>query len=576
MSYLSIGLRTFQSITFVAISLIVATAPLINHIDDTDETYGYWEPLHYLLYSRGMQTWEYSPEFALRSYAFLFPLFAIATLFRNIFGLQDKVVFFYILRGCIGCLPAISQLTFFSALHYGIRTMNHYSVSLVEYYTILFLVSSPGIFFASTAFLPSAQAMMLLFLTLAATMRDRFLFAIFAGSIAVLWTGWPFVGLIFLPLGLYMLWKVTCSRGVFAAITFCLQAIVIVLITAAPAVLIDWFYYQRMTWPTLNILLYNTASKGDELYGTEPLSYYIKNLCLLTGLAFPLALLFPLTRTIRCLTVGAEKAVKGGLQLSLLNAIFCSMLLWLGVLASRPHKEERFLYPVYPLLILIAAHTAADCQQIAFCLFGAIESLGQFVQRALIFLLFLSSITLVIGRIQANHYNYGGYIHTWQDLSQSLTRSGETSNVCLGSDWYRFPSHFFLPSNAHLQYFEDRFHGILPQPFAEVNGTFAMPFLPMNDRNAEEVSRYVSIFDDCQVLVTSSAQMAKYNAILKTQGLTVQNIVGHEVLDKSSQRDGSMLQQIGRALRLPGLPPPPRDQYIAAKIVKVVKNVNEE
>ena len=51
-----------QSINALWIFLaIYSIAAQINHIDETDETYGYWEPLHYFLYGVGMQTWEYSP-----------------------------------------------------------------------------------------------------------------------------------------------------------------------------------------------------------------------------------------------------------------------------------------------------------------------------------------------------------------------------------------------------------------------------------------------------------------------------------------------------------------------------------
>ena len=31
----------------------------VNLIHDCDEVYNYWEPLHFLLYGSGMQTWEY-------------------------------------------------------------------------------------------------------------------------------------------------------------------------------------------------------------------------------------------------------------------------------------------------------------------------------------------------------------------------------------------------------------------------------------------------------------------------------------------------------------------------------------
>ena len=54
---------------FATVHVIGAT---INHIDDTDEVYGYYEPLHYLLYGKGMQTWEYSPTYAIRYFSNLY------------------------------------------------------------------------------------------------------------------------------------------------------------------------------------------------------------------------------------------------------------------------------------------------------------------------------------------------------------------------------------------------------------------------------------------------------------------------------------------------------------------------
>ena len=44
-------------------------AALWSPILDCDEVYNYWEPTHYLLYGHGGQTWEYSPDYAVRSYA---------------------------------------------------------------------------------------------------------------------------------------------------------------------------------------------------------------------------------------------------------------------------------------------------------------------------------------------------------------------------------------------------------------------------------------------------------------------------------------------------------------------------
>ena len=43
-----------------AILLVARTlSAVLNIIHDCDEVYNYWEPLHYLLYGFGKQTWEY-------------------------------------------------------------------------------------------------------------------------------------------------------------------------------------------------------------------------------------------------------------------------------------------------------------------------------------------------------------------------------------------------------------------------------------------------------------------------------------------------------------------------------------
>ena len=46
-------------------------AALFAPIQDCDETFNYWEPSHYLSHGYGLQTWEYSPEFAIRSWCYI-------------------------------------------------------------------------------------------------------------------------------------------------------------------------------------------------------------------------------------------------------------------------------------------------------------------------------------------------------------------------------------------------------------------------------------------------------------------------------------------------------------------------
>lgn len=45
-----------------AFALLLAArlvSAIFNIVHDCDEVYNYWEPLHFLLYGYGMQTWEY-------------------------------------------------------------------------------------------------------------------------------------------------------------------------------------------------------------------------------------------------------------------------------------------------------------------------------------------------------------------------------------------------------------------------------------------------------------------------------------------------------------------------------------
>ena len=73
--------------------------------------------------------------------------------------------------------------------------------------------------------------------------------------------------------------------------------------------------------------------------------------------------------------------------------------------------------------------------------------------------------------------------------------------VCTGSEWYQFPSHFHLPANAKLGFYNDGFTGILPAHFNAENGTFATPKYNFNDRNREEVDRYLDIKAECDYVV---------------------------------------------------------------------------
>ena len=78
-----------------AVAALLALIPLrllnayLAGVADCDETYNYWEAVCLLAaphpVRRPLQTWEYAPEFALRSWAYVLPYAAISRIVDNSF-----------------------------------------------------------------------------------------------------------------------------------------------------------------------------------------------------------------------------------------------------------------------------------------------------------------------------------------------------------------------------------------------------------------------------------------------------------------------------------------------------------
>ncbi len=231
---------------YLYFAVIHISAALVNHIDDTDETYGYWEPLHYLLFKEGMQTWEYSPHYAIRSYAFIYPLYLIGKGLQLI-GLH-KLRIFYFLRLLIGLFTATGEVSFISAI------TRRYSNLILSFFVTFFLICSPGVYFASTSFLPSAIASSLIMHCVSCWIQMKFHWAIFWGSLAVLWTGWPFVGLLLLPIGIHMITTIVLKRQkrnpavsetIIALVQFIVTSLMVVFFVFIPSLVLDVQSYGK-------------------------------------------------------------------------------------------------------------------------------------------------------------------------------------------------------------------------------------------------------------------------------------------------------------------------------------------
>lgn len=123
---------------------------------------------------------------------------------------------------------------------------------------------------------------------------------------------------------------------------------------------IDSVAYQKFVIVPLNIINYNlfSTSGGPNLYGTEAPSFYILNGLLAFNLLLPLALLsIPLLFISSIFdpkrTGDLRDRIIGQTSPYLSLAIRLSPLyLWMGVLTLQAHKEERFLFPAYGLILL--------------------------------------------------------------------------------------------------------------------------------------------------------------------------------------------------------------------------------
>ncbi|CAN0022760.1 unnamed protein product, partial [Heterosigma akashiwo] len=341
------------SLATIAFCFLRMYAAVSTCILDCDETYNYWEPLHYLLYGTGFQTWEYSPEYALRNYSYLVP-FAIVGEFLRTFGLRgDKVFVFYGIKACCGLLCGFAEGLMYRGIQvrFGKRPASYF---------LLFQLLSAGMFNAGVALLPTSTCMALTMLVYAGWMTRNYRLAIYAGLASVLVPGWPFVAVLYVPFALAALVDLWAQRRFFWMVGWGLLALASL---AAPVFLTERRFYGRDTMPAWNIFRYNVLSaregRGDELYGVEPASYYLKNLFLNLNVGAIIAFCFPLAALAGLLS--RTKALRSEARA---RALFLSPLaLWLGIMFAKPHKEERFLYPVYPLVYLAAAFVLDGAQR---------------------------------------------------------------------------------------------------------------------------------------------------------------------------------------------------------------------
>ncbi|CAC9462489.1 dolichyl-P-Man [Leishmania donovani] len=625
-------------------------------ISDCDETFNFVEPIHYLLYGSGKQTWEMCSRFALRSWLFLWIYAWRAVLIRGAASLSSVRVYFY-LRIMNGCAAALAELFFVCSVWLAFS-------GKAAGVALLLLLSNYPIHHAAVSVLPTSFAMICNFVVLGCWLRtqpwttyspaspSRFKggstrnarsaaaahvvrlstpmpsssssapprhlcwfigAALFFSALGIV-TGWPFAVLISALVGLDLLLHfpaqaLACTLGS-------------LLVVCAATFLADARYYCRWTLSSWNVVTYNlfgNSGRGAELFGVEPCFFFWKNLLLNFHLMFvavmlaPLVLLYAPRRELAA-TSARSDAVSSGRPpgdgaaqesndsaVSPTNSLVRSRLrtsgthgsaaelhssllanrhpgeqvlaakigaavsrvsrqrellyvmpffVWFLFWMSIAHKEERFMSPAYPFMVLAAtrtlclmffpdaaegqpnsaaatpkrekitpdvvAVTAADAQDTALtCQPPRRPSLPPQGCPSPAFLgwrhlaglaFFLAFFLLSYSRAMAVYVFYSGpermffdwypvlqaeAQRAWEAKRQAVRRDaavrGQASpsslppgttaqqtqelrayyTVCLGREWYRFPSSFFVDHRwIRYQFLETHhFHGMLPLSF---------------------------------------------------------------------------------------------------------------
>lgn len=252
-----------------------------------------------------------------------------------------------------------------------------------------------------------------------------------------------------------------------------------------------------MPW---NIVAYNVfggEGRGPNIFGTEPWTFYVRNLLLNFNVWFVLAVsiapLLVLQAPFRSRTATSSATLLRSL------AFVSPFYVWLAIFTAQPHKEERFMYPAYPFLAL----NAALAFHLILSYVGSSEP-GQLMARIPAKLKLVAVVSFVLLSINAGLLRilgivtaYDAPLHVYGALeTQGIGKEGDS--VCLGKEWYRFPSSFFLPKDMRAKFVRSEFRGLLPGEFPDseniqalLAGASAIP-TGMNDLNQEDPSKYVS------------------------------------------------------------------------------------
>lgn len=84
-------------------------------------------------------------------------------------------------------------------------------------------------------------------------------------------------------------------------------------------------------------------------------------------------------------------------------------------------------------------------------------------------------------RVVALHQYYHAPLKVYARLEE-ISSAKTPNNVCIGKEWHRFPSNFFVPANTNVKFIKSLTKTVLPKPFKQ-DGTWSGIWEPAHGFN---------------------------------------------------------------------------------------------
>lgn len=181
--------------------------------------------------------------------------------------------------------------------------------------------------------------------------------------------------------------------------------------------------------------------------------------------------------------------------------------LWIAFMSLQPHKEERFLYPIYPLICVAASAVIESFPDLFRDKYNP-NGTSTLVKIAKILRPLALGLILCVSHARTfsliNGYSAPIEIYKHLDYHDD---AGPGSVLCVGSEWHRFPSSFFIPDYvSQVRWLDDGFTGLLPIPFnSSLGGTSAAPSY-FNNKNKASERQYLKDPEQCTLLIELQLQ----------------------------------------------------------------------